>query len=74
MQALGVTEAGTFRFLLIMLRPLPNGPVGCPKVGDVADSEPVFPVDVFPAEVFPVDDDSGRSMSMAHFWSDNCEI
>ncbi len=49
-QAFGVTESGTLRFLPVMLPPLPDSPVCCLEADDVADSEPVFPVDVLPVD------------------------
>ena len=51
-QAFGVTESGTFRFLPVMLPPLPDGPaLSCFMVGDVVESDPAYPL-----EVLPVDD------------------
>ena len=58
-QAFGVIESGTFRFLPVMLPPPPDGPArSCCMVGDVVGSDPVFPVEALPA------DDWGGSRSM----------
>ncbi len=64
-QAFGVTESGTFRFLPVVLPPLP----WCLIVGEKADSEPVFPV-----EVFPADESGAPSVSMVLRSSDNREV